>query len=145
MAEDDELTDGVVVLRPPRPNDAATIVAGRDAESERFLGAGDPDPRPEFCIVVDGTVVGWVDHDVDRTWLLPGQVNIGYHVFPDHRGRGYATRGVGLLLEWLRARGVGAATFLVHPDNERSLALVERLSIPRADDLDGVPYFVLDL
>ena len=139
------LTDGAVTLRPSTPADAATIVAGRDAVSERFLGPGDPDPRPAFCIVVDGTVVGWVDHDTERTWLQPGQVNVGYHVFPAHRGHGYATRAVGLLLGWLAAQGVVAATFLIHPHNAPSLALVARLRIPRARDIDAQPYYVLDL
>jgi RimJ/RimL family protein N-acetyltransferase len=130
------LSDGVVVLRPATATDAAAIVAGRDDVSGRFLGEGDADPRPVFVIVVDEVVVGWVDHDTDREWLEPGQVNVGYHLSADHRGRGYATRAVRLLLQHLAAEG-REATFLIHPENDRSLALVERLGIPRARDLDG--------
>jgi RimJ/RimL family protein N-acetyltransferase len=137
-------THGVVLLRPSTAGDAPLIVAGRDEVSERFLGAGDPDPRPALCIEVEGELVGWVDHDTDRAWLKPDQVNVGYQVFPQHRGRGSATRAVRLLLEQLHDDGK-IATFLIHPDNERSLALVGRLGIPRASDLDGLPYFVVEL
>jgi RimJ/RimL family protein N-acetyltransferase len=138
------LTDGVVVLRPSTPADAAAIVAGRDDLSRRFLGEGDRDPRPAFVIVVDGEVAGWVDHDADRPWLEPGQVNVGYHLFPQHRGRGDATRAVRLLLEHLAAEGT-AGTFLIHPDNARSLALVERLGLQRIGDVDGQLRFAVDV
>ena len=78
-------TNGSVSIRATRPDDAACLLAGRDLESNRFLGEGDPDPHPEFWIEVFGQVVGWVDFDIDRTWLQPDEVNIGYNVFPAHR------------------------------------------------------------
>jgi RimJ/RimL family protein N-acetyltransferase len=97
-------TDGVVELRPSTPNDATLIIAGRDAAFRRFIGEGSAFPAPEFVIVVDGSVVGWVDHDRDddRWWLAPDEVNIGYHVFPAHRRCGYATRAVRLMVQHLR-------------------------------------------
>ena len=90
-------------IRPSTADDSVVLQAGRDAESRRYLGEGAPDPRPAFCVVVSGEVVGWVDFDTDRTWLLPGEVNIGYNVFPAHRARGYATCAVRLLFDHLAA------------------------------------------
>ena len=72
----------------------------------------------------DGEVVGWVDHEGHETheWLLPGQCNVGYHVFAPHRGRGIASAAVRLLLERLRADDeVREAAFLVDAENEPSL------------------------
>ena len=134
------LSDGVVTLRPSTPDDVAPIIAGRDEMFRRFIGEGSAVPSPAFCIVVDGSVVGWVDHDRDddRWWLAPDEVNIGYHVFPSHRGRGYATRAVGLVLAHLRGLpDVAVATLLIHPDNLPSLAIAERHGFERADDVVG--------
>lgn len=110
--------------------------------SRRFLGPGDDDPRPTACIVVDGAVVGWVDHDVDRSWLAPGEVNVGYNVFAPHRGHGYATRAVQLLVHHLAVdTDHHTATLLISAENERSLALASRALFAPAGDLDGQPYF----
>jgi RimJ/RimL family protein N-acetyltransferase len=137
-----ELSDGVVAIRPATPHDAATIVAGRDDVSRRFLGEGDPEPRPVACVVVDGALVGWVDYDHDRFWLEPEEVNVGYQLFPEARGQGYASRAVTLLLEHLRDdTDWDVATLLIHPENQRSLALARRLGFDSAGDLDGNPYW----
>jgi RimJ/RimL family protein N-acetyltransferase len=118
------------------------LVAGRDVEFDRFLGPGADEPDPVACITVDGAVVGWVDHDSDRSWLLPGEVNVGYHVFASHRGRGVASRAVQLLMHHLAITGgCDTATLLIHPDNVRSRALAERTRFVRQADLDGHPYY----
>ena len=135
-------TDGVVVIRPPEEGDAALLVAGRDDVFHRFLGPGDDHPAPTACIVVDGAVVGWVDYDIDRSWLEPGEVNVGYNVVAAHRGKGYASRAVELLLHHLAVdTEYEVATLLIHPENERSLALARRLEFVPHGDLDGNPYF----
>ena len=92
----------------------------------RFMGAGSDDPRPTAVIEVDGEVVGWVDHDEPdaHPWLSAGQCNLGYHVFASHRGRGYATRAVRLLLARLAAEATLAeATFLIDAENGPSLGV----------------------
>ncbi len=139
-------TDGVVTIRPPASGDGALLVAGRDDEFHRFLGAGSPDPDPLGCIVVGGDVVGWVDHDRDRSWLAPDEVNVGYHVFAPARGRGYATRAVKLLIHHLAVdTEARRATFLIDPANERSQAVARRVGARRLDDLDGNLYFAVDV
>jgi len=136
------MSDGVVVIRRPDPGDSVLLIAGRDEEWQRFLGPGDDNPRPTACIVVAGEVVGWVDYDVDRSWLQAGEVNVGYNVFAPHRGKGYASRAVQLLLQHLAVdTEYDTATLLIHPDNEQSLALAERNGFERSADLDGNPYF----
>jgi len=135
-----------VSIRPSTADDSAVLRAGRDAESTRFLGDGVPDPRPAFCVVVSSEVVGWVDFDTDRAWLLPGEVNIGYNVFPAHRARGFATCAVRLLFDHLAANtDHTVATLLIDPRNERSLGVARRLGCERQPDFDGNAYFKLEL
>jgi aminoglycoside 6'-N-acetyltransferase len=140
------LTDGVVTIRPASADDIPVLVAGRDEVSRRFLGEGDPHPSPVACIVLgsdgDGEVVGWVDHDHDRAWLSDDEVNLGYALFPGHRGKGYATRAVELLVRHLAAdTDWRVATLLIDGQNEASLALADRAGFTRVDDLDGHPYW----
>jgi RimJ/RimL family protein N-acetyltransferase len=136
----------MVTLRLFEPSEAPLIIAARDAAFRRFIGDGSAVPTPEFCIVVDGAVVGWVDHDRDddRWWLAPEEVNIGYHVFPEHRGRGYATRAVRLMLAHLREDTEHrVATLLIHPDNVPSLRVAERNGFERAADIQGRTFWRL--
>lgn len=94
------------------------------------------------CIVVNDQVVGWVDYDVDCTWLEPGEVNLGYNLFAPHRGQGYATRAVQLLMHHLAVDTEHqTATLLIHPQNHRSLALAARARFTAHGQLDGSRYF----
>ena len=135
-------TDGVVVVRPPEVGDAAVLIAGRDEEFDRFLGPGSDDPWPTGCVVLGDEVIGWVDFDIDRSWLEVGEVNVGYNIFSMHRRVGYASRAVKLLLHHLALTGGHhTATLLIHPDNTRSLALAARTGFTSHGDLDGNPYW----
>lgn len=144
------ITDGVIAIRELRKDDGALLVAGRDTEFHRFLGDGDPDPRPTACIDLlpspgdraDAQLVGWVDFDVEREWRLPGEVNIGYHVFARRRGSGIGTRALQLLMHHLALAGEHqVATLLIDAANTRSQALAARARFPRVEDFDGHPYF----
>ena len=136
------LSDGVVVIRAPAAGDAAVLVAGRDELFHRFMGEGDAHPVPTACIIIDHDIVGWVDYEVDRPWLLSGEVNVGYNVFAAHRGNGYATRAVELLLQHLAEDTTyDTATLLIDPNNERSLALAQRTGFVAHGTLDGNLYW----
>ena len=138
--------NAVVSLRPSTSNDRVALIAGRDAESRRYLGEGSPNPSPTFCVLVSGAVIGWVDYDTDRSWLLPGEVNIGYNIFPDHRRRGFATRAVQLFVDHLTARSeYTVATLLINVQNTSSLHVAERLGCERQADLDDSAYFKLPI
>jgi RimJ/RimL family protein N-acetyltransferase len=118
------------------------LIAGHDDEARRWLGRVDADPRPTACILVDAGIVGWVDYDTEREWLLPGEVNIGYAVFAAHRGRGYATRAVQLLVHHLAlSEDIHTATLLIHRDNVRSLAIADRVDFASEGDMDDSSYF----
>lgn len=142
------LSDGIVTIRPPRDGDAAVIVAGRDEEFHRWMGAGSDHPDPTACIEVAGVVVGWVDYDRDEGhhWLGQGEVNVGYHVFPGHRRKGYATRAVGLLLGHLSvATGFETATLLIDRANTRSLAVARRAGFERRGEVGSSTLFARSL
>ena len=71
-----------------------------------------------------------------------GQVEIGYHVEPGFRRRGFATEAVRALLDWAAAEhGITRFRASVAPSNDRSLAVVGRLGFRqtgiRWDELDG--------
>jgi RimJ/RimL family protein N-acetyltransferase len=141
-------TDGVVTLRGPEPGDVELLIAGRDEEFFKWFGPGATGPRPVACVWVEERLVGWVDYDLDsdRDWLEPGEVNVGYYLFPEARGKGYASRAVELLLDHLdRDTEHSVATLLIHPENRRSLALAHRLGFVRKGEVNGEPFFTRSL
>lgn len=121
------VTDGIVTIRPFDTSDREALLAGRDAEAVRWLGEGSQAPSPSACIEAGGAVVGWIDADVDQPWLEPGEVNLGYEVFPEFRGQGRGFRALQLFLHHLAQRtDVRIATVLIDADNVPSLRLAGR-------------------
>ena len=102
------------------PGDAGRIVAARDDAHRRFLGPGDDDPRPTYVIEVDGEPAGWLDVDTAPGWLGEGEANVGYFVFPEHRGRGHATTALRL------HDGPEVLVAVIEPDNNASIATVRK-------------------
>jgi RimJ/RimL family protein N-acetyltransferase len=147
------LDDGVVLLRGWRAEDAGVQIRwGADALIVRWTGvpAGYTEGQAlayqalteesrlagralGLAIVESATeaVVGSCDirrPDPEDTAL--GE--IGYLLAADARGRGLATRAVGLLVGWaLRDLGMARVQALVDPDNPRSAAVLERLGFQR--------------
>jgi [ribosomal protein S5]-alanine N-acetyltransferase len=71
-----------------------------------------------------------------------GALEVGYTVFEDYRGHGYATEAVVALMEWARGRGIDHFIASVAPENEPSLAVVRKLGFVQTgdqwDDEDGL-------
>jgi len=140
------VTDGVVALRPPRTGDAQLLVEGRDEQFFRWLGPGSESPSPTACVWVGDELVGWVDYDLEHDWLRPGEVNVGYYLFPAARGNGYASRAVELLLLHLsRATVHTVATLAIEPGNARSLRLARRLGFVEKGEFEKGLFFVREL
>ena len=132
------LHDGVVSLRPFVDRDRDTLIAGRDADSKRFLGDEPVEPKPVACICVATLVVGWIDYDQDRAWLLAGEVNVGYNVFPPFRGHGYGARALVLFQDFLDGSDPPLrATLLIDRQNAPSLSLAARAGFREVSQLDG--------
>ena len=122
------------------------LVEGRDDEFFRWLGPGAEIPSPVACVWVGDELVGWVDYDVERDWLKPGEVNVGYYLFPAARGKGYASRAVELLLLHLgNETEHEVATLLIDPENARSLRLARRLGFEARGEVDGELFFAREV
>jgi predicted acetyltransferase len=115
--------DGLITLRPFVIGDRQLIIDARDEEFQHWLGPGAPDPSPTACIEVDGHVVGWIDADPSPAWLRPGEANIGYSVFPAHRGNGYAAGAVRLLAAELDEPGLRSGLLVIDVHNHASVGV----------------------
>jgi RimJ/RimL family protein N-acetyltransferase len=135
------LTDGIVTLRPRRPDDADAItVACQDPEIPRWTLVPSPytrehavdwlareDPRAATLLAVDaeGNLLG--SFSVMEIDLKAGYGEIGYWVAAEARRRGVATRAVVLLRDWASGElGLRDLEILTHPDNLGSRRVAER-------------------
>ena len=70
----------------------------------------------------DATCVGYVDCDLANEFVPPGEANISYSSHPKHRGHGYITRAVRLVLPFLRDHtSAPTAHILIDVQNTASL------------------------
>ncbi|MFL5761994.1 MAG: GNAT family N-acetyltransferase [Thermomicrobiales bacterium] len=145
-----ELTDGVVRLVPFKLDYAGEHLAGDDEENIKWLSGGissidtvkdwilrglesweNDGPVLTFAIfdVMENKLVGMTEANSNPEaidGLNEGNVNISYNVYPFARGKGYATRAVLLLTEFLKEKRFTTALIRVHPDNRNSLGVPER-------------------
>jgi RimJ/RimL family protein N-acetyltransferase len=107
---------------------------------------GDPATQPWLLhlIVIRETaqMAGYVTFHgppEDRGW-----VEIGYQVEPEYRRKGYASEAAMAMFSWAAEQGVQRFRASVSPDNEPSLAMVQRMGFNRTgeqwDDIDGLEY-----
>jgi RimJ/RimL family protein N-acetyltransferase len=146
-----ELKDDVLSLSPFTLDDVDAHVAGDDDEQARWLNQGQPStvdstrqwmlrnqeswrrggPIYNFAIrTTEGQFVGMVEANTDHAAvdaLEPGDANISYALYPDARGKGYATHAIRLLEGFLQQRGVARGVIRVDPENQASLSLPARL------------------
>jgi RimJ/RimL family protein N-acetyltransferase len=143
-------TDGVITLRPMTPDDADAHAAGDDAEQVRWL-SGKPSTRetalawilrnmeswaaggPVFNFgieeVATGRLMGMVEANADfakMDGVEEREVNISYALYPNARGRGYATRAVKLILSFVAEGPYVAAVIRADVNNRPSLSVAER-------------------
>ena len=138
------VTDGTVSLRSRRDSDVPLVIAARDDEFYRWLAQARTTRTPTACIVVNDAVVGWVDydHDRDHDWFGPSEVNLGYFVFAAYRGKGHASRAVGLLVAYLQENtDYKIASLLVDPRNGPSIGVARRCHFTFVCELKGQLYF----
>jgi ribosomal-protein-alanine N-acetyltransferase len=77
----------------------------------------------------------------------PSAAEVGYDIFPDHRGAGFATEVARAMIEWARdEHGVGLFISGVTPDNLPSLRINEKLGfVATGEMVDGEMIFQLRL
>jgi RimJ/RimL family protein N-acetyltransferase len=135
------LADGELILRAWRPEDQESLgTSQRDPEIGRYFGralnlaAGESSPEdpdaPVFAIVADGAVIGVI-------WFGRGvrPFEVGYYLRRDAWGRGFATRSLRLVTDWMLDEGEADLIVLcTHPENARSQRVAERVGYVR----DGV-------
>jgi RimJ/RimL family protein N-acetyltransferase/8-oxo-dGTP pyrophosphatase MutT (NUDIX family) len=143
------LTDGVVVLRPWRDEDVEPAVGGHDEEIARWFGwdadavtvdthrravedwrASYDAGRSVVAFVIEhaGEVVGSVE--VRRTAEATG--SLSWTLYAGHRGHGYATRAVRLLVDYaIDALEMQRVEAQVDARNERSLRVATRSGLRR--------------
>jgi RimJ/RimL family protein N-acetyltransferase len=141
-------SDGVVLIRPLAVSDAEVHFAGEDDELVRWLSGGRSTLESNRAFIADtlrmwraggpqfvfgirwaatDEPAGTVDARTREDFLGPGQVNVAYGLYPQWRGRGIATRAVGLMMDFLRTLpGVTEAVIRVDPANPRSAAVARR-------------------
>jgi RimJ/RimL family protein N-acetyltransferase len=146
-------SDGVVRLRPLRPDDAAAYV-GAFADDPDLARDRGLDRVPD-----EAAVLSWTEVTEDFAELaiadagddaLLGSVilysvswrhrwgEFGYWLVPGARGRGLATRAAGLALRWMfEDLGLERAQLVTTPDNAGSLGVARRLGFVEEGLLRG--------
>jgi RimJ/RimL family protein N-acetyltransferase len=150
-------------LRPLSVADVDAQLAGQDAEIIRWV-SGRRSTRDEHLIHLvdahaawyggaplfdlgielkgDETLVGLVGLQTGMSFLRLGQVNVTYALYPQWRGRGFASEAVeaaGVLAAQIF--DVGALVIRTDPENSRSAALAVRLGYcfdHQTDDDEGL-------
>lgn len=149
FADDFPHGSGVDPDAPPRldPAGCAAFAAGRLRYADPVAG---PPPGKVACTYFwllgdPRTVVGFlaVRHRLDD-FLLEQGGHIGYSVRPSARGRGHASRALGLGLDHAAALGLDRVLLTCQPDNVASQRTIERAGGVYEDTRAGLRRFWIE-
>lgn len=164
-----ELTDGVIILRPFRPKDAEAHLAGEDVEQIKWLSGGKgtldgvrtwikknqinwQNNGPIFNFAIwDKTcrsLVGMVEANTDYQsieGISQGDTNISYGLYPNSRGKGYASRAVKLVADFLKTKRIKRSVIRVNPKNEASVKTARRLGYEKVNQITTKKHETLDI
>lgn len=138
-----KLSDGVITLRPFTINDAQEHLECEDEEQIKWLSGGKStldrvkkwinknqklweNGGPVYNFAVEdkeGRLMGMVEANVDyRSFETyeEGDTNVTYGLYPFARRKGYASRAVMLLINFLKNKGLKRAIIRINPENENS-------------------------
>lgn len=139
-----ELTGENINLRPFELSDAEEHLSGEGDEQIKWLSGGkgtlevvknwikrnkeywkNDGPIFNFAITdKNNKILGMVEANSNFKELDgvdEGDVNISYGLYPDARGKGYATEAVKLILDFLKNKGFKKAVIRINPENENSI------------------------
>lgn len=162
-------SDGVVTIRPFTEKDAEDHLTGEDEEQVKWLSGGKSTlgsvkkwiaknqeywshgngPVYNFAIEDNesGKLLGMVEADASPAiaGIQEGDANISYGLYPHARGKGYATRALNLLLEFLKSMNVKRAVIRVRPENSDSAKVPPRLNFQQIDSMTTKDGEVFDM
>lgn len=145
------LTDKTITLKPFTDDDIDAHVSGDDEEQIKWLNDGHPSTMestsrwvarnkkfweengPIFNFAIrdaNNELVGMIDANTDTSNLIgltAGDANISYSLHPSARGKGFASRAVTLVEDFLAEKGIKRSVIRVHPGNKASAAVPIRL------------------
>lgn len=128
----DELTDGVIRLR-------CRYRMERDLAKNH-----EPEYRFDMVLAESGQAAGTCALRLGNGEALKYAGNIGYQVFPEHRGSGLAVRACHLLFQLAKAHGMASATITPDPKNAASIRTAEKAGAEferRVEIPEGHPMF----
>jgi RimJ/RimL family protein N-acetyltransferase len=136
----DGIGDGVVVLRPLRPADAAVLARYTDRPPAEWLAEQDALVRAGLALdlaVVERAANAMVGLLQLQRFDWPNhRASIGLWLLPEARGRGFMTRALPLLVDWVFTEGIlDRIEYLSQADNQPSLRLAERSGFVREGEL----------
>lgn len=145
-------SDGTIAIRRQHPDDLDADLAAKDdeqidrlwlpGERERWEAMMPAEQRthalrglqanhdsfgrgPKWTFAVDAgstTYVAYIDCDLANPDVPAGEANISYSAHPDHRGKGYVSRAVRLILRFLSDHtATRQAHLVIDPANSASL------------------------
>ncbi len=156
--EKKENLEEVIEIKPFQLEDAETHLANEDAEQQRWISGGQSTlesvqnwikknqeswnnggPVFNFALRINGELVGMVEANVDRNQvegLEEGDANISYALYPKARGKGYATKAVNFLVDYLKNKGIKRAVLRIDKDNAPSLKIPLACGFQEAGEID---------